>query len=120
MPSGIRRGRGRGVDETTTGYSPALAAMTRFTIRHRWSVIAAWIALAAILAIVFPQLETVVKQQSVQMLPASMHAARTLDHVSAAFHEDGSRTVLFIAVEQSGGLTPQTRQRYDKMVDRLR
>ncbi|STZ74213.1 putative RND superfamily drug exporter [Mycolicibacterium fortuitum] len=118
MPRRMRRGRG--VDETTTGYSPALAAMTRFTIRHRWSVIAAWIALAAILAIVFPQLETVVKRQSVQMLPASMHAARTLDHVSTAFHEDGSRTVLFIAVEQSSGLTPQTRQRYDAMVDRLR
>ena len=50
-------------------YSARLAALGRFTLRHKALVIGAWLGTAVVLALLFPQLETVVRQQSVDSTP---------------------------------------------------
>lgn len=50
-------------------YSDRLARLAGFSIRHKVLVIGAWVVTAGVLAMLFPQLETVVKQQSVNLVP---------------------------------------------------
>lgn len=101
-------------------YSPRLAALGRFTIRHKALVIATWIGVAAALAVVFPQLETVVRQQSVQLLPNDVASFSAVEDMAAAFDEHGAKTSVVVAIEDPAGLTPPVRQRYDALVDVLR
>ncbi|MDA3638808.1 RND family transporter [Mycobacterium xenopi] len=101
-------------------YSERLAALGRFTVRHKAVVIGGWIGVAVMLALLFPQLEAVVRQQSVQLVPSNVASFQTLDRMSAAFGEQGAKTTVFVAMEDVAGLTPQTRRRYDTMVSRLR
>jgi len=101
-------------------YSERLGALAGFTVRHKVLVIGAWVGLAAVLALLFPQLETVVRQQSVDLIPGDVASFQTVDRMSEAFDEQGSKTTLFVAMEDPSGLTPSARQRYDTMVARLR
>jgi RND superfamily putative drug exporter len=79
-----------------------------------------WIGAAVILALLFPQLETVVRQQSVDLVPHDAPSLQTVDRMSVAFSEQGSRTMLFVAMEDPAGLTPTARQHYQQLVSRLR
>jgi RND superfamily putative drug exporter len=97
-----------------------LAALAGFTVRHKALVIGAWMAVAVVLAVLFPQLETVVRQQSVELIPHDVASFQTVDRMSAAFGEQGSKTMLFVAMEDPAGLTPPTRERYEELVKRLR
>ncbi|WP_074347468.1 MMPL/RND family transporter, partial [Mycobacteroides abscessus] len=45
---------------------------------------------------------------------------QTVERMSAAFGEQGSKTLLFVAMEDPAGLTPAARQRYDRLVQQLR
>ncbi len=101
-------------------YSELLGALARFTVRHKALVIGAWVGLAVILALLFPQLETVVQKQSAQLIPQDVASFQTLDRMSEAFGEQGSKTMLFVAMEDPAGLTPSARQRYADLVSRLR
>ncbi|BBY99495.1 putative membrane protein, MmpL family [Mycolicibacterium fallax] len=108
------------VTTTSREYSERLGALAAFTVRHKALVIGAWVGLAAVLALLFPQLETVVRQQSVDLIPRDVASFQTVDRMSEAFGEQGSKTTLFVAMEDPAGLTPSARQRYDTMVSRLR
>ncbi|WP_234786575.1 hypothetical protein, partial [Mycolicibacter sinensis] len=70
-------------------YSGRLAVLAGFTVRHKALVIGGWIAAAVLLALVFPQLETVVRQQSVNLIPRDAASFQTVDRMSAAFGEQG-------------------------------
>ncbi|MCP9271230.1 MMPL/RND family transporter [Mycolicibacterium arenosum] len=105
---------------TSGEYSERLGALARFTVRHKVLVIGAWVGLAVVLALLFPQLETVVQRQSVQLIPRDVGSFQTLDRMSEAFGEQGSKTMLFVAMEDPAGLTPAARQRYADVVSRLR
>lgn len=72
------------------------------------------------MALLFPQLETVVRQQSVDLIPRDVASFQTVDRMSEAFGEQGSKTTLFVAMEDPAGLTPSVRQRYQSMVSALR
>src|SRR5262249_40498547 len=74
--SRIRRKRVSRAD--STDYSPRLAALAGFTVRHKGLIIAAWIAVAGVLAVLFPQLETVVRQQSVELIPHDVASFQTV------------------------------------------
>ncbi|WP_371934504.1 hypothetical protein [Mycobacterium sp. TY815] len=65
--------------ESTGEYSARLAALGAFALRHKALVIGAWIGAAVILDVVFPQLETVVRHQSVQLLPNDVASFRAVD-----------------------------------------
>jgi RND superfamily putative drug exporter len=97
-----------------------LAQLARFTVRHKALVIGVWVGAAVLLAMLFPQLETVMRQQSVDLIPRDVASFQTVDRMSAAFGEQGSKTTVFVAMEDPAGLTPSARQRYQQLVDRLR
>ena len=101
-------------------YSTRLAALAGFTVRHKALVIGAWLGAAVLLAMLFPQLETVVREQSVNLLPHDVPSFQTVDRMSDAFSEQGSKTMVFVAMEDPAGLTPSARQRYEQLVARLR
>ncbi|CPX75068.1 MMPL domain-containing protein [Mycobacteroides abscessus] len=101
-------------------YSARLAALARFTVRHKALTIGTWLGAAIVLALLFPQLETVVRQQSVDLIPRDAPSLQTVERMSAAFGEQGSKTLLFVAMEDPAGLTPAARQRYDRLVQQLR
>ncbi|MCV7275614.1 MULTISPECIES: MMPL/RND family transporter [Mycobacteriaceae] len=100
-------------------YSVRLAALAGFTVRHKALVMGAWVGVALVLALLFPQLETVVRQQSVNLLPGDVPSFQTVDRMSAAFSEQGSKTMVFVAMEDPAGLTPAVRQHYEQLVARL-
>ncbi|HJT94002.1 MAG TPA: MMPL family transporter, partial [Mycobacterium sp.] len=101
-------------------YSARLAALGRFTVRHKALTIGVWIGAAIVLALLFPQLETVVRQQSVDLIPRDAPSLQTVERLSTAFNEQGSKTMLFVAMEDPAGLTPASQQRYDRLLERLR
>ena len=88
-------------------------------MRHKALVIGGWIAVAVLLALVFPQLETVVRQQSVNLIPRDAASFQTVDRMSAAFGEQGSKTMLVVAMEDPDGLTAPVRNRYEQLVVQL-
>ncbi|OBG89900.1 MULTISPECIES: RND family transporter [unclassified Mycobacterium] len=101
-------------------YSPQLAGLGTFVVRHKALVFGVWIGAAVVLALLFPQLETVVRQQSVDLVPRDAPSLQTVDRMSAAFSEQGSKTMLFVAMEDPAGLTLTARQHYANLVSRLR
>ena len=101
-------------------YSGLLAGVARFAVRHKAIVVGVWLGLAVVLALAFPQLETVVRQQSVDPVPRNIPSLQALDRMAKAFGEEGSTTTVVLAMENPDGLTPQVRQRYSAMVDKLR
>ncbi|MGK2882416.1 MAG: MMPL family transporter [Mycobacterium sp.] len=122
MDAAAARVRERAVSAAKTSgeYSERLGALARFTVRHKALVVGAWVGLAVVLALLFPQLETVVEKQSAQLIPQDVASFQTLDRMSAAFGEQGSKTMLFVAMEDPAGLTPSARERYAYLVARLR
>lgn len=115
--SGQRR---RDRPATAGEYSPQLARLGAFAVHHKALIFAVWIGTAVVLALLFPQLETVVRQQSVDLVPRDAPSLQTVDRMSAAFSEQGSRTMLVVAMEDPAGLTPAARQHYERLVARLR
>jgi RND superfamily putative drug exporter len=105
---------------TSTEYSERLARLGTFAVRHKILVFGVWIGTAVVLALLFPQLETVVRQQSVDLVPHDAPSFQTVDRMSAAFSEQGSKTMLFVAMEDPEGLTPTARRHYEDLVSALR
>ena len=101
-------------------YSTLLAGVARFALRHKAIVVGVWLGLAIVLASTFPQLETVVRRQSVDPVPRDIPSLQALDRMAKAFGEEGSTTTVVVAMENPDGLTPQVRQHYSAMVDKLR
>lgn len=110
----LRRSTGRGE------YSRSLGQVGRFVLSHKALVAGVWVAVAVVLAVLFPQLETVVRQQSVDPIPKGVPSFQALDRMGEAFDEKGAKTTVFVAMEDPAGLTEPARQRYDDLVVRLR
>ena len=108
--------RSRGAEH----YSVPLAGVARFALRHKAIVVGVWLGLAVVLALAFPQLESVVRQQSVDPVPRDIPSFQALDRMAKAFGEVGSTTTVVLAMENPNGLTSQVRQHYSSMLDRLR
>jgi len=101
-------------------YSVTLERLTRYTLGHKMLVAAVWIGVGVLLALAFPQLETVVRQQSVDPIPAGVPSFQALDRMGQAFGETGAKTTVVIAMENHAGLTDQTRAQYNALVQQLR
>ncbi|BBZ25884.1 putative membrane protein, MmpL family [Mycolicibacterium madagascariense] len=101
-------------------HSRRLAAVARYAVTHRGIVIGGWLGVAVVLALLFPQLETVVQQQSLDPIPRDVASFQTLDRMGRAFGEEGSTTTVVVAMEDPAGLGPQARSRYAAMVSALR
>ncbi|MGJ0119938.1 RND family transporter [Williamsia sp. MIQD14] len=100
-------------------YSQSLGRLARYVLAHKALVVTVWVATAVVLAVLFPQLETVVRAQSVDPIPAGVPSFQALDRMGDAFGEKGAKTTVFVTMESSAGLTEPTRRRYDNLVARL-
>ncbi|WP_156483214.1 MMPL family transporter, partial [Tsukamurella pulmonis] len=112
--------RSAGARSERAEYSATLARVARYALAHKVVVVGAWLAVGVVLALAFPQLETVVRQQSVDPIPAGVPSFQAFDRMGTAFGEKGAKTTVFIAMENRGGLTPTVRVRYDELVQKLR
>ena len=86
-------------------YSALLAGVARFAVKHKAIVVGVWLGLAVVLALAFPQLESVVRQQSVDPVPRNIPSLQALDRMAKAFGEVGSTTTVVVAMENPDGLT---------------
>lgn len=100
-------------------YSQTLGRLARYVLSHKALVVTAWVSTAVVLAVLFPQLETVVRAQSVDPIPAGVPSFRALDRMGDAFGEKGAKTTVFVTMEDPAGLTEPVRRRYDNLVARL-
>ena len=75
-----------------------------------------WVVVAVGLAVLFPQLESVIRQQSVDPIPAGVPSFQTLDRMGEAFDEKGAKTTVFVAMENDEGFSDTTRALYDELV----
>jgi RND superfamily putative drug exporter len=65
-------------------YSDRLARLAGFSSRHKALVIGVWVVTAGALAVLFPQLETVVRQQSVNLIPRDAPSIQRVGRMGAA------------------------------------
>ncbi len=104
----------------TSEYSAHLEKVAWFTLRRKGFVASVWVVVAIGLAVLFPQLESVIRQQSVDPIPAGVPSFQTLDRMGEAFNEKGAKTTVFVAMENDRGFSDTTRARYDELVTALR
>lgn len=50
-------------------------------------------------------------------IPAGVPSFQTLDRMGASFDERGAKTTVFVVMENSAGLSDNTRDRYHVLVD---
>src|ERR1700684_3898843 len=79
-------------------YSALLAGVARFAVRHKAIVGGVWLGLAVVLAMAFPQLETVVRQQSVDPVPRDIPSLQALDRMADGCGGEGSNTTVIVAM----------------------
>ena len=104
----------------TGEYSAQLEKVAWFTLRRKGFAASVWVVVAVGLAVLFPQLESVIRQQSVDPIPAGVPSFQTLDRMGEAFNEKGAKTTVFVAMENDRGFSDTTRVRYDELVTALR
>lgn len=114
------RSRPSGTPDKAGEYSVLLERLAWFTLRRKGVVALAWIVVAVGLAVLFPQLESIIRQQSVDPIPAGVPSFQTLDRMGNAFDERGAKTTVFVAMENKNGLSDTTRARYSELVSALR
>lgn len=100
-------------------YSALLERVAWLVMRRKGIVALVWILIASGLALMFPQLESVIRDQSVDPIPASVPSFQTLDRMGTAFDERGAKTTVFVAMENKGGLNSETRANYGELVAAL-
>lgn len=100
-------------------YSALLEKLAWLVLRRKGFVALVWIIIAGGLALLFPQLESVIRDQSVDPIPASVPSFQTLDRMGTAFNERGAKTTVFVAMENKGGLNAETRAKYGELVAAL-
>lgn len=81
-----------------------LAALGRFTVRHRWLVVVAWVAATVALVVGLPSLASVEKSSNSQYLPATAPSSRATA-LAAPFAPAAASPAVLVAAATSGPLT---------------
>jgi putative drug exporter of the RND superfamily len=91
-------------------------------VRWPWAVIGSWIALAAVLSMIFPSLTEMAERRPVAILPPDAPVLQTTRQISEAFHQSGSENenVLLVVLTDDNGLNPADLSTYRKLADNLR
>ena len=108
-----------GVGRPDSPPSGVFAAVGRFSVRHRWAVVVAWL-LATVGAVAFlPSLGSVIRNDNVAFLPASSPSI-VAAHLAAPFLANGQQTGTLVAVRSDGPLTREDQVVFDRMEARIR
>ena len=111
----------RQIDATDTARGVGVfRRLGELVVRWPWFVIAFWILLAVGLPQMFPSLTELSQKSPVPMLPADAPGSVTARHVTEAFHESGSDTLLLVVLTNEKGLGPADEGVYRNLVDKLR
>jgi RND superfamily putative drug exporter len=91
-------------------------------VRWPWAVIGSWIALAAVLSMIFPSLTEMAERRPVAILPPEAPVLQTTRQISEAFHQSGSENenVLLVVLTDDDGLNPSDLSTYRRLADNLR
>ncbi|RJQ73710.1 RND family transporter [Pseudonocardiaceae bacterium YIM PH 21723] len=98
----------------------ALGWLSRTVVRRCGLVTLAWVLIAIVLNMAVPQLEKVVAGSGVPMLPDSAPAMAAFAEMDKQFGGNGTRGVVFVAVEHESGITDADRRYYGDLATRLR
>jgi RND superfamily putative drug exporter len=93
-----------------------------FARRRPWVVIGSWIALAVVLAMLFPPLAEMAARRPVAILPPYAPVLQTTRQISEAYHQNGAENenVLLVVLTDDNGLNPSDLTTYRTLVDNLR
>ena len=94
-----------------------LKSFGQVVVRAPWLVIAAWVGLVVVLAIVFPPLTKIVENQTVQPLPPQAMAAT--EQMAKDFG-DSAQNILIVVMSDDRGLSPADDDTYRNLADKLR
>jgi putative drug exporter of the RND superfamily len=89
-------------------------------VRRPVFVIGIWIVLAAVLSLTLPPLTQMVRERSVEILPADAPVTVTTRQMTEAFQESGSQNVLLAVLTNENGLGPEDEDVYRTLVAKLR
>ncbi|WP_286670870.1 RND family transporter [Mycobacterium paraterrae] len=91
-------------------------------LRWPWAVIGFWIALAAVLAVIFPPLTEMAAKRPVPILPPDAPVLQTTKQISEAYHQSGSENenVLLVVLTDDDGLSPADLTTYRTLANNLR
>lgn len=101
-------------------YSPRFERLGRVVTRHSALVLLAWIAVAAVLNLAFPQLEAVTKDHAVSPMPADAPAMRTIRDMGEKFGQEGFDNAAIVVMSSPNGFSSNAEVHYRAAVDRLR
>ena len=101
------------------GRSGFFGRLGSFVVRHGLWIVIGWYLLAGAVNLVFPQIETVVRAQSVATIPADMTSMRALNRMAAVFDEEGTQTSVTIVMSDPAGLGNEQIRRYQSLVSQL-
>jgi len=88
-----------------------VSSLAGFAARRAGWVVLAWVALAAVLNVVVPQIEEVAARDSTPVVPQDAPSIVAVDEMDKAFGNGGSKSFVVIVMERDGGLT-RADQRY--------
>lgn len=94
-----------------------LKSLGQVVVRAPWLVIAAWVGLVVVLALVFPPLTKIVENQTVQPLPPEAMAAT---QQMAKDFGDSAQNILIVVMSDDRGLSPADDNTYRTLADKLR
>jgi len=80
------------------------AALGRFTVRHRWLIIAGWVIVTVVLATLLPSLSSVEKSSDSQFLPSSSPSV-VAGTLAAPFHSKNTAQATYIAATSGRSLS---------------
>ncbi len=80
------------------------AALGRFTVRHRWLIIAGWVIVTVVLATLLPPLSSVEKSSNSQFLPSTSPSV-VAGGLAAPFQSKGSTQATYVAATSGRSLS---------------
>ncbi len=103
---------GRGTERAT--------GVAGWIVRRGAWVLLAWVAFAAVINVVVPQIEDVAAQDSTPVVPEYAPTIEAVSDMDEAFGNGRSNSYLVVAMEREGGLTRADRVYLGRLVDELR
>jgi RND superfamily putative drug exporter len=95
------------------------AALGRFTVRHRWSIIIGWVAATIVLTLALPSLSSVEKNSNSQFLPSSAASVRAAE-LAGPFSSSTISDATYVAAVGTGTLTTADNQAIDRAEQAMR
>jgi len=95
------------------------AALGRFTVRHRWSIIVGWVAVTIVATLALPSLSSVEKNSNSQFLPADAASVRAAE-LAGPFNSSTISDATYVAAVGSGTLTSADNLAIDRAEQAMR